>query len=31
MLQVLRQGMSVFVDNKPLVDDVTMIALKISE
>src|SRR5688572_23283941 len=31
MLQVLRQGMSVFGDNKPLVDDVTMIALKISE
>jgi sigma-B regulation protein RsbU (phosphoserine phosphatase) len=31
MLQVVRQGMSVFGDNKPLVDDVTMIALKISE
>ena len=31
MLQVLRQGMSVFGDNKPLVDDVTMIALKILE
>jgi sigma-B regulation protein RsbU (phosphoserine phosphatase) len=31
MLQVLRQGMSVFGNNKPLVDDVTMIALKISE
>jgi len=31
MLQVLRQGMGVFGDNRPLVDDVTMIALKISE
>jgi hypothetical protein len=31
MLQVLRQGMGAFGDNRPLVDDVTMIALKISE
>jgi sigma-B regulation protein RsbU (phosphoserine phosphatase) len=31
MLQVLRQDMSLFGNNKPLVDDVTMIALKISE
>jgi phosphoserine phosphatase RsbU/P len=31
MLQVVRQGMNAFGNNKPLVDDVTMIALKILE
>ncbi|HJR80800.1 MAG TPA: PP2C family protein-serine/threonine phosphatase [Anaerolineales bacterium] len=31
MLQVVRQGMSVFGDHRPLVDDVTMVALKISD
>ena len=31
MLQVLRQGMGAFGDNRRLVDDVTMIALKISD
>lgn len=30
MLQVVRQSVSAFSDNKPLVDDVTMIALKVS-
>jgi hypothetical protein len=31
MLQVVRQSVSAFGDNKPLVDDVTMIALKVAE
>jgi phosphoserine phosphatase RsbU/P len=31
MLQVVRQSVSAFGDNKPLADDVTMIALKIAE
>jgi sigma-B regulation protein RsbU (phosphoserine phosphatase) len=31
MLQVVRQDVGVFGDNRPLVDDVTMIALKVSE
>jgi sigma-B regulation protein RsbU (phosphoserine phosphatase) len=31
MLQVVRQGVGVFGDNRPLVDDVTMIALKVAE
>jgi phosphoserine phosphatase RsbU/P len=31
MLQVVRQGVNAFGDNRPLVDDATLIALKISE
>ena len=31
MLHVIRQGVNTFGDNRPLVDDVTLIALKVSE
>jgi hypothetical protein len=31
MLQMVRQGVNAFGDNRPLVDDVTMVALKVSE
>ena len=31
MLQVVRQGVSTFGENRPLADDVTLVALKVSD
>jgi hypothetical protein len=30
MIQIVRQSVSTFTENKPLEDDITMIALKVS-